>query len=70
MGAELGHYLTIRSFKHKSSQRRSEDSERAEGREERREGEEESGVLESLDSRAVATILRGLADAAENWDEL
>ena len=29
--------------------------------------EEDSNILESLDSRAVATILRGLADAADNW---
>ena len=57
-----------RSFKHRASQRRSEDPERAERRE--AEEEEESSVLESLDSRAVATILRGLAEAADHWDEL
>ena len=60
-----------RSFKHRSSQRRPEDSERAERRDvEEEEEEEESSVLESLDSRAVATILRGLAEAADHWDEL
>lgn len=32
------------------------------------EGEEEAGeLLSSLDSKAVATLLRGLADAADNW---
>ena len=31
-------------------------------------GEEEAGeLLSSLDSKAVATLLRGLADAADNW---
>ena len=62
--------ISGRSFKHKSSQRWSEDSEREERRGERREAEEESSVLDSLDSKAVATILRGLAEAADNWDEL
>ena len=64
--ATVTNLIFARSFKHKASQRRSEDSERAE----RREAEEESSVLESLDSKAVATILRGLAEAADNWDEL
>ena len=59
-----------RSFKHRSSQRRSEDSDRAERRDVEEEEEEENSVLESLDSRAVATILRGLAEAADHWDEL
>jgi len=45
----------VRSF----SQRRSEEPER--------EARTEESVLESLDSKAVATILRGLADAADNW---
>ena len=58
--------IFARSFKHKSSQRRSEDSERADSR----EAEDESSVMDSLDSKAVATILRGLAEAADNWDEL
>ena len=53
----------IRSFKRKSSQRRSSEAER----EARNEEEEEENILDSLDSRAVATILRGLADAADNW---
>ena len=35
---------------------------------ERYKGEEEaSQLLSSLDSKAVATLLRGLADAADNW---
>ena len=51
-----------RSFKHKSSRRRSDDSEREE--------EEEGSIMDSLDSKAVATILRGLAEAADNWEEL
>ena len=34
----------------------------------KREVEEEAGeLLSSLDSKAVATLLRGLADAADNW---
>ena len=52
-----------RSFKHKSSRRRSDDSERE-------EEEEEGSIMDSLDSKAVATILRGLAEAADNWEEL
>ena len=33
-----------------------------------KDGEEEAGeLLSSLDSKAVATLLRGLADAADNW---
>ena len=51
-----------RSFKHKSSRRRSDDSEREE--------EDEGSIMDSLDSKAVATILRGLAEAADNWEEL
>ena len=45
---------------------------RGEEEEQRREEEEEEegSVLDSLDSKAVATILRGLAEAADNWDEL
>ena len=32
------------------------------------EGDEDaSELLSSLDSKAVATLLRGLADAADNW---
>merc|ERR1719411_2597978 len=42
-----------RSFKHRASQRRSEDPERAKRRDVEEEEEEESSVLESLDSRAV-----------------
>merc|ERR1712227_771408 len=53
-----------RSFKRKSSQRRSNESEREARNEE--EEEEEENILDSLDSKAVATILRGLADAADN----
>ena len=35
---------------------------------ERYKGKEEAGeLLSSLDSKAVATLLRGLADAADNW---
>lgn len=56
----IGSMYNFRSFK--SSQRRSEEPER----EARNEAETES-ILESLDSKAVATILRGLADAADNW---
>ena len=50
-----------RSFKQKSSQRRSE------GEREARTEDDEENILDSLDSKAVATILRGLADAADNW---
>ena len=31
------------------------------------DGDDDEGVFSSLDSKAVATILRGLADAADNW---
>ena len=46
----------------KSGRKKDVESERYKG------GEEEAGeLLSSLDSKAVATLLRGLADAADNW---
>ena len=45
----------------KSRRNNEDESERYKG-----EGEA-SELLSSLDSKAVATLLRGLADAADNW---